>query len=195
MCKTGPDLLILIKKQHIETCISIQTEHDRKDYQNRLIETIDVIRFYLSQGLAFQGHDEIKESTNRGNFLALLEFLANHNEDIKKVVLEYAPGNNKLTSPDIQKDIINAMAIETIKIILDDLGDYLFSILVDESRDISVKEQMVMLLRYIDKRGCIIECFLGVVHVRDTTSPSLKVGVEEILSKHGLSLTNVRGQG
>lgn len=73
------------------------------------------------------------------------------------------------------------MAVETTKIILSELGDDLFSILVDESRDISVKEQMVILLRYVNKNGCIVERFLGVVHVGDTTSLSLKFGVEELL--------------
>ena len=71
----------------------------------------------------------------------------------------------------------------------------LFCILVDESSDISIKEQMVVFLRYVDKHGCIVERFLGVVHVSDTTSLSLKVGVEELLGKHNLSINNIRGQG
>ncbi|KAK1384272.1 hypothetical protein POM88_022007 [Heracleum sosnowskyi] len=87
------------------------------------------------------------------------------------------------------------MALETTKIILNELRDDLFSILVDESRDISIKEQMVVLLRYVDKRGCIVVRFLGVVHVSDTTSLSLTAGVVELLEKHNLSITNVRGQG
>ncbi|WOG95842.1 hypothetical protein DCAR_0415171 [Daucus carota subsp. sativus] len=87
------------------------------------------------------------------------------------------------------------MAVETTKIILSELGDDLFSILVDESRDISVKEQMVILLRYVNKNGCIVERFLGVVHVGDTTSLSLKFGVEELLQKHQLSVAKIRGQG
>lgn len=60
--QAGQDLLH--QKQHIETCITIHTEQERQDYQKRLIATIDVIRFCLSQGIAFRGHDESKESTN-----------------------------------------------------------------------------------------------------------------------------------
>ncbi|RWR83629.1 DUF4371 domain-containing protein [Cinnamomum micranthum f. kanehirae] len=40
-----------------------------------------------------------------GNFLQVLQVLANHNEAIKRVVLENAPKNLKLTSLKIQKDI------------------------------------------------------------------------------------------
>ncbi|KAK1392538.1 zinc finger MYM-type protein 1-like [Heracleum sosnowskyi] len=136
-----------------------------------------VVRLCLSQALAFRGHDESEESNKKGNFLTFLQFLADHNEEIKRVVLDKAPENNKLTSLDIQKDVVKAMAVETTKIILSELGGDLFSILVDESRDISVKEQMIVLLRYVDKSGCIVERFLGVVHVGDTCSLSLKIGV------------------
>ncbi|XP_074323642.1 uncharacterized protein LOC141660546 [Apium graveolens] len=149
----------------------------------------------LSQALAFRGHNESEESNKKGNFLTFLQFLADHNEEIKRIVLDKAPDNNKLSSPDIQKDVVKAMAIETTKIILRELGEDLFSILVDESRDISVKEKMVILLRYVNKSGCIVERFLGVVHVGDTTSLSLKFGVEELLQKHQLSITRIRGQG
>ena len=65
--------------------------------------------------------------------------------------------NCKLTHHDIQKDIVNAIARETSKAIIKDLDNEFFSILVDESRDISVKEQMTLVLRYVNKKGIIIE--------------------------------------
>ena len=47
--------------------------------------------------------------------------------------------NIKIISRDIRKDIVNAFAVETINGIINDIGDAMFSILVDESRDISMK--------------------------------------------------------
>ncbi|XP_065637376.1 uncharacterized protein LOC112007673 [Quercus suber] len=41
--------------------------------------------------------------------------------------------NSKLTHPDIQKDIVNAVAYKTTDTIIEDLGSGFFSILVDES--------------------------------------------------------------
>ncbi|KAK1372758.1 Zinc finger MYM-type protein 1-like protein [Heracleum sosnowskyi] len=184
---------LMHQNQHIELALSNQTIQTRLDYRTRLIATIDVVRLCLSQALAFRGHDESEESNKKGNFLTFLQFLADHNEEIKRVVLDKAPENNKLTSPDIQKDVVKAMDVETTKIILSELGGDLFSILVDESRDISVKEQMIVLLRYVDKSGCIVERFLGVVHVGDTCSLSLKIGVEELLGKHQLCIARIHG--
>jgi hypothetical protein len=59
----------------------------------------------------------------------------------------------------IQKDIANVVASKTLNVILKDLGESLFAILVDESCEISVKEQLTIILRYVDKQGYMIECF------------------------------------
>ncbi|KAI5343884.1 hypothetical protein L3X38_011760 [Prunus dulcis] len=54
-------------------------------------------------------------------------------------MLENAQGNLKLVAPKIQKDIVNACPEETLDVIMSGLKDRLFSILVDEACDVSVK--------------------------------------------------------
>ncbi|XP_042467523.1 uncharacterized protein LOC122050704 [Zingiber officinale] len=156
---------LMNQKQHIETCLVNQSSQVAIDYHVHLTTSIDCIRFLVRQGLAFRGHDESTNSLNHGNVLELLRFLADHNEDINRVALDNAPLNLKLISPDIQKDIIRSIAYLTTNSILGDLGDELFTILVDEARDISVKEQMTVALRFVDERGNIVERFLGLVHL------------------------------
>ena len=81
----------------------------------------------------------------------MLLFLAKHNEETDKVVLENAPENHQMTAPDFQKEIVHAATSEAIDAILKDLGDSPFDILVDESCDIFFKEQLAIVLRYVDK--------------------------------------------
>ena len=107
-------------------------------------------------------------------------FFADHNKEVSKVVLNNALGNLQLTSPTIQYDIINVIATEATNAIIRKIGEGLFAILVDDVCDISVKEQMVVALRYVDERGFVIESFLGIVHVTDTIALSLKVAIEAI---------------
>ena len=95
----------------------------------------------------------------------------------------------------MKKDIVNAIARETSKAIIKDLDNGFFSILVDESRDISMKEQMSLILRYMNKKRIIIERFLSIVYVASTIALSLKCAIECLLCEHNLSLTNLRGQG
>ncbi|XP_074321009.1 uncharacterized protein LOC141657619 [Silene latifolia] len=114
----------------------------------------------LSQRLAFRGHNEHESSRNRGNFLEVLEWYSARVDKATQVALRNAPKNLKMTCPQIQKQIVNSCAMETIKAITEDLnGDY-FSILVDESKGKSHKEQMAIVLRYVDKRGMIMEHLL-----------------------------------
>ncbi|CAI8612368.1 unnamed protein product [Vicia faba] len=100
-----------------------------------------------------------------------------------------------MTSPSIQKDIIKIAALKTTKTIINDLGDELFSILADESRDISNKEKMIVILHYVNKYGSIVERFSGIAHVKTTTSISLKTSINDLLCKHGFTTSRIRGQG
>jgi hypothetical protein len=103
--------------------------------------SIDCIHFLQQQGLAFHGHDESKDSSNqRFFFFELLQFLAKHNEEINNVVLENVPENHQMIAEAIQKDIANVVTSKMLDDILKDLGESSFTILIDESCDISVKE-------------------------------------------------------
>ena len=92
--------------------------------------------------MVFRGHDESGDQRNQGNFVELLKFLSEHNDDINKVVLRNAPENNKLIAPLIQKEIASVCGCLTTRAIVEDIGDELFSLLVDEACDASTKEQM-----------------------------------------------------
>ncbi|XP_031271794.1 uncharacterized protein LOC116130186 [Pistacia vera] len=185
---------LMNQKQHIEVALSKQSDQVRTEYRTHLIASIVCIRFLFHQGFAFRSHDETEDSKNQGNFLGLLHFLAQHNEHFKSVVLKNAPRNLKLIAPVIQKDIVNAAANETTKAIISDLGDDIFSVLIDESHDVSIKEQMAIAIRYIDKKGHVLERFLGIVHVSDTTAVSLKMALESLFCQHGLILSRLRRQ-
>jgi hypothetical protein len=187
--------LFVTPNTSIDNILVKVSKEDLRLYMSRLTYSLRCLRFLLLQGLAFRGHDESEGSDNKGNFLELLEWLADNNEDVSKVVLKNAPKNCRLTSPCIQADIIECCAMETTRKLIEDLGDEYYAILADESSDVSHKEQLALCLRYVDKLGRVCERFLGVVHVSNTTSLSLKQAIETLLDDHHLTLTQIRGQG
>lgn len=141
--------------------------------------------FLLRQGLAFYVRHESEELVNGGDFLELLRFLAKHNEEVNKVVSKIGLENLKLAAPNIETDIVNATAIETTNAIIKEVGNDLFSILVDKVVDISGEEKMTISLHFVDKKGFVVELFIGIVHVSDTNALSLKAAIEALFSRHG----------
>jgi Domain of unknown function (DUF4371) len=129
--------------------LSTHSKEAKIAYRVRLISILHIIRFLLLQALAFHGHDETPSSSNRGNFLELLNWYKERKPEVAKVLYENTPGNNQMTSPSIQKEMVKACAEETSLAIINELGDKLFVVLVDESRDATVKEQMTVVLRLI----------------------------------------------
>jgi hypothetical protein len=114
------------EKQSIMTLLSEQTVKSQSDYRTRLNASIECACFLLHQGLPFRGHDECECSSNQENYLEVLHFLSRNNEAIKRVTFSEAPRHNKLTSPDIQKDITQVALEEITNVIIKDLGDYYF---------------------------------------------------------------------
>ncbi|KAM3245832.1 hypothetical protein P3L10_007599 [Capsicum annuum] len=112
------------EEQSIEAAFYKLDEKSKNEYRVWLNTSIDVVQFLLNQGFALRGHDESESSLNKGNFLGALSWLADRCDDIKPYVLEKTPKNNKMISYDIQKDIITACKIKTIKAIIKNLdGD------------------------------------------------------------------------
>ena len=54
---------------------------------------------------------------------------------------------------------------------------------------------MAVALQYVDKKGHVVERFLGIEQVTDTSAISLKAAVEDLFCRHGLNLSRLRGQG
>jgi hypothetical protein len=109
--------------------------------------------------------------------------------------LENAPLNAKYTSPDIQKEILSIIAMKIRKHIRDEVGDAKFSILVDETCDVSKRKQIALVLRFVDKDGVLQESFFDCIHVKNTRALTLKQEISHVLCSHSFDVQNLRGQG
>ncbi|XP_022876990.1 zinc finger MYM-type protein 1-like [Olea europaea var. sylvestris] len=116
-------------------------------------------------------------------------------KEIEEILFSNALGNDQMISPNIQKDLVNCCVVETRRAIINEMCDSLFSIFVDETRDNSIKEQMAVVLRFVDKSGKVNECLLGISHATNTCVQPLKDAIDAIFSTYGLSISSLRGQG
>jgi len=90
------------------------------------------------------------------------------------MVLESASENAKYTSPMIQKGLLNIIANSITKKINEKVGNAMFCILVDKAVHKSHKEQMSIILRFVDCGGVVREYFLEIIHVEEQTALTIK---------------------
>lgn len=186
---------LMNQSRHIDKLVEKQTSQETENNRLRLKASVDSVQWLAFQACAFRDHDERPNSKNQGNFIELIKLLATYNDDVSELVLENAPKNAKYTSPKIQKEILHIIANEVRDMIRKEIGDAKFCILVVEARDESKREQMAIILRFVNKNGFIRERFFHVVHVNDTTAATLKKNICVVLSRYNLQIENIRGQG
>ena len=134
---------------------------------------------------------------NEGVFRGLLSFRVNAGDASLKKHLECGPKNAQYVSPLIQNEIIEACNEVILKeIVASANSTKCFTVLADETTDISQVEQVSIAVRFVDeKKYQIREMFLQFVPVVETTGKNLAEVIECSLIKLGLNMAYLRGQG
>ena len=163
-------------------------------------------RNFPLRGKRDDGHLEIYDEdsiidditrNNEGNFRELLRFRVDAGDTILKEHLEKSAANATYTSKTIQNEIINVCAGLTREKIVKQLSvNKLFTVLADETTDVSGKEQMSLCVRYVDPTSKKIrEDFLDFVHVTDLTGKGLADKILGHLENTGIDINYMVGQG
>ena len=152
------------------------------------------------QNIPLRGHrDDSSHYDTRdcGNFQALLNFRVESGDKVLEDHFKKAPKNATYRSKTTQNEIIECCS-EVIceQIIADVRSSKYFSILADEVTDCSTKEQMPLVLRYVDRNREIQERFVKFIHCDSGISGNaLKDKVLNCLTKElQLDINNCRGQ-
>ena len=159
MCKD-----LMNQWQHLQRVVDHFTTEQIANNWLQLKATIFIVRYLAFQAIAFKGRDESFSSLNHGNFLESLGIVTFWNEKVAEII-EKAPKNATYTSPRIQKEILHVFSVKMKKAIREEIGNAKFCIMVDEARDESMKEQIILVFRYVDAEGFVKERFFGLIHV------------------------------
>ncbi|KAF0713597.1 52 kDa repressor of the inhibitor of the protein kinase-like [Aphis craccivora] len=176
--------------------------------RKRILPIIKTILFCARNNLPLRGHresgllssSEIRSSClngEQGVFCALLSFRVESGDTALLNHIETSPKNCTMISSRIQNEIIVAVGDVIVgKIVKRIKKCKFFSILMDETTDISTIEQMTVCIRYVDTFCWIIrEDFVGFVEMNSTTGLAIKNSILDKLKDIGLSINNLRGQG
>ena len=128
---------------------------------------IDIAVFLSAQGLAFRGHSEDKSSSNRGNFLELMDLLGDYSQDLR-VFLDKE--RITYTSHNPQNELIQCIFQEVESEIQNPVQASRFvSVMMDDTSDMSNTEQSAVSVRLIHE-GNLEEHLLGLTDASDDQS-------------------------
>ena len=139
----------------------------------------------MRQGLAIRGHHD-----DDGNLIQLLNCCSEDITSLRSWMLD-----RKYLSHDIINEQIAIMARWVLNTLITDIKNAgIFSIIADETRDVSGMEQFVVCLRWVGKDYLVNEDLISLVDVEQTDSATLTDNIKLLLSANGFYLANCRGQ-
>lgn len=175
----------MASKPGIDAKLNAQIANDQHMASLALEVIVSSLLYLGKQGLAIRGHEE-----THSNFYQLLQLRS----DDSKVLKEFLQKRKSFISPQIQNEILQIVAHETLRSIVKNIKNSKFySIIVDGTTDQSTKEQVSICIRYVSDL-VPIEAFIGLYEIADGTGEALSSIVIDALVRLDLPLMALRGQ-
>ncbi|XP_028417240.1 52 kDa repressor of the inhibitor of the protein kinase-like [Dendronephthya gigantea] len=194
------------KAQPIELILDTNLKKEIEDNRKKLAPIVDSVIFCGRLGLPLRGHrDDSKYhpdvgsySTERvGNFIESLNFRVRAGDRVLEDHLKNCGKNKTYISKTSQNKIIKCVGqVISEQIIQDIKASKFYSIIADEAADSSHKEQMSLVLRFVDINMNIREEFIAFLECRwGLSGEQLAKLILEALNDMTLSIDDCRGQG
>ena len=171
------------------------------DCNLKVIESLSKVAILCGkQGLAMRGHwddrvqwEDEHESLNEGNFIQLVWFRA-ETDEVLADHLSNCPRNAHYTSKTIRNELIQVAGGKIRSEILEEVKQAKFySIIADKVTDVSNKEELSLVIRYVHEEQ-VREVFVNFVKVERITGQVLGETILRWLRNHIISPADMRGQ-
>lgn len=168
---------------------TLSQTHAAEKSENRecLLKILSSLRFLARQGLAIRGDGDESD----GNYIQLLKL---RGEDDSRVLDWLKRKNERYTCADVQNEMLKIMALSILRNSAQNIKNSVFySIMADETADVSNREQVVIVLRHVDDNLIAHEEFIGLSKVPSIDADTLTKTIEDCLIRMNLSMNNCHG--
>ncbi|XP_065645338.1 uncharacterized protein LOC136075828 [Hydra vulgaris] len=185
-------------KDHLNSVINLAIHLKELGRINNIIKRlVSVITFICERGLALSGKNEIVGSSKNGNYLGILELLAEYDNFLKQHIENHAnrgSGHTNYLSSTICEELIEIMGNNVLNEIISciKLSKY-FSISLDSTPDEGHIDQLTLVFRYTEK-DTPVERFLVFMPNQGHKAQDMYDGLINFLNKYDLNIKNCRGQ-
>jgi len=178
----------------IDSSLIKQMDSEREYWKQVLRRVVPVIKFLGERGLAFRGNDELLGSAHNGNYLGILEFLAEYDPFLAEHIGKFGwkgKGTVSYLSSTMCEEFLQLMGE---KLITKEIQNVKY-LLVDSTPDISHVDQLTFIFCFVDPDGHVVaRFFLAFEPIESHTGESLADCILAMVDSLGLDLSNCRGQ-
>lgn len=132
----------------------VELREKERDYWIKVLERIvETIRMLATRGLAFRGDDEVIGSKHNGNYLGMLELIANFDPFLEEHLRKYGNagrGVPSYLSSTICEEMIHIMWKLVFDIEMEEIRSSIYySISIDSTPDLTHQDQLTFTFRYV----------------------------------------------
>ena len=168
----------------------LSTAHAQEKHDNRhcFTKILKCLQYLARQSLPFRGDGKELDSN-------LVQLIKLQTKDDSKLDMWMDKKFNKFMHHEVQNEILQIMANSIQRKIADNIrAAQFFTIMNDDTTDLSNHEQSVICLRWVADNFEVHEDFIGLYHVESTTADNLVAIIKDVLLRMNLSLKKCRGQ-
>lgn len=177
----------LDKGTNVHSMISKGKEADMKSARVALLKMISSLRFLMVGGLAIRGHDD-----HNSNYHRLLDLISEDNAELSSWLKRT---KYRWISHEVTNELCSVIANEVLKIIINLVKDaHYYSIMLDESSDISNHEQVSVCFRFVNSEDLQVrEIFCGFYETQSTSAETLFKLCKDVLTRFSFDIKMCRG--
>ncbi|XP_025415524.1 zinc finger MYM-type protein 1-like [Sipha flava] len=165
--------------------MSISKTKEMNDARSTLLKIISSL-YLTRQGLPVRGHGDINSN--------IQQLLILRSDDVPELKSWLLRTKYKWLSHDIQNEILSLLSDEVqLNIVSEIKNAFCYSIILDETRDISNIEQVSVCIRIVDKHLNIADHFLGFFETPFTDAETLFNLVMNTLNRFDINISKCRG--
>ena len=185
------------KAGRVDSELAQEANRIEQYWRSVLKRLVSVLKFACERGLALRGDNETFGSPHNGNYLGILELLAEYDDFLKEHIQNHAnrgSGYTNYLSSSICEELVRLMGNQVLNEIISRIKQSkYYSVSIDSTADEGHIDQLTLIFRYME-HDTPVERFVKFLPNQGHKAQEMFEGLMKFLADNDIDIQNCRGQ-